>query len=105
LRRRSGTPRNHGRKGEPHSHKESPCRGSRLRRGRLRSRRCYALRRAGVETHRLRLERWRVKTLEDRPTLLPAKPVTVRYLVTRRAPASLSDTRLPFERHVFTVFV
>jgi hypothetical protein len=50
------------------------------------------------------VERWRVKTLEDRPTLLPAKLVTLHYLVTRPAPASLPDTRLPFERHVFTVY-
>jgi hypothetical protein len=28
---------------------------------------------------------------------------TVKYLVTRRAPPSLPDTRLPFERRVFTV--
>jgi hypothetical protein len=50
------------------------------------------------------VERWRVKTLEDRPALLPAKLVTVRYLVTRRAPSYLPSTRLPFQRHVFTVF-
>ena len=50
------------------------------------------------------VERWNIKTLKDRPTLLPAKLVTMRYLVTRRAPASLPDTRLPFERHVFTAF-
>jgi hypothetical protein len=50
------------------------------------------------------VERWTVKTLKDRPTLVPAKLVTVRYLVTRRAPAYLPARRLPFERRVFTVF-
>jgi hypothetical protein len=50
------------------------------------------------------VERWTVKTLKDRPSLVPAKLVTVRYLVTRRAPAYLPARRLPFERHVFTVF-
>jgi hypothetical protein len=50
------------------------------------------------------VERWTVKTLQDRPTLLPAKLVTVHYLVTRLAPASLPSRRLPFERHAFTVF-
>lgn len=50
------------------------------------------------------VERWNVKTLKDRPVLLPAKPVTVNYLVTRRSPASLPSRRLAFERRVFTVF-
>jgi hypothetical protein len=48
-------------------------------------------------------ERWTVKTLQDRPRLLPARKTTVHFLVTRPAPARLPDTRLPFERHVFTV--
>jgi hypothetical protein len=48
-------------------------------------------------------ERWTVKTLQDRPRLLPARAVTMHYLVTRPAPADLPDTRLPFERQVFTV--
>jgi len=48
-------------------------------------------------------ERWTVKTLQDRPTLLPARTTTVHYLVTRPAPNNLPATRLPFERHVFTV--
>src|SRR5438034_4907371 len=47
------------------------------------------------------VERWTVKTLGDRPQLLQVKATTIRYLVTRQAPASLPDTRLPFERHVF----
>jgi len=44
-----------------------------------------------------------VKTLQDRPHLLPARKATIRYLITRPAPSSLPDTRLPFERRVFTV--
>lgn len=49
------------------------------------------------------VERWAVKMLEDRPRLLPARKTTVHYLITRPAPSSLPYTRLPFERHVFTV--
>jgi hypothetical protein len=43
------------------------------------------------------VERWTVKTLQDRPRLLPAQKTTIHYLITRRAPSSLPDTRLPFE--------
>ena len=49
------------------------------------------------------VERWTVKTLQDRPRLLPAKITTIHFLVTRPAPSTLPRTRLPFERHVFTV--
>src|SRR6266480_5157731 len=49
------------------------------------------------------VERWAVKTLQDRPVLRPARLTTVRFLVTRRPPAHLSTRRLPFERNVFTV--
>lgn len=49
------------------------------------------------------LERWTVKTLQDRPRLLPARKTTIHYLITRPAPQTLPDTRLPFEHHVFTV--
>jgi hypothetical protein len=48
-------------------------------------------------------ERWTVKTLQDRPHLLPVRTVTLRFLVTRPAPASLPSTRLAFERHVYRV--
>ena len=48
-------------------------------------------------------ERWTVKTLQDRPTLLPVTKTTVAYLVSRPAPAILPDARLPFEHHVFRV--
>jgi hypothetical protein len=49
------------------------------------------------------VERWAVKTLQDRPHLLPNRLTTIKYLVKRRPPTSLPSTRLPFERHVFTV--
>jgi hypothetical protein len=49
------------------------------------------------------VERWNVKTLQDRPVLLPAKTTTIAFLTTRPAPASLPVTRLPFERHIYTV--
>jgi hypothetical protein len=49
------------------------------------------------------VERWTVKTLQDRPLLRPARTTTLRYLVTRRPPSRLPATRLPFERNVFTV--
>ena len=49
------------------------------------------------------VERWTVKTLGDRPKLLPSQPTTIKYLVTRGRPASLPSTRLPFERHIFRV--
>jgi hypothetical protein len=47
-------------------------------------------------------ERWTVKTLQDRPALIPAQ-TTIAYLTSRPPPANLPDTRLPFERHIFTV--
>jgi len=49
------------------------------------------------------VERWTVKTLQDRPSLLPVRTVTLRFLVTRPAPPYLPETRLPFERHVYRV--
>lgn len=48
-------------------------------------------------------ERWTVKTLQDRPKLLPVKDTTIAFLVSRPAPSSLPDTRLPFERHVYRI--
>ena len=44
-----------------------------------------------------------MKTLQDRPRLIPARRTTLAYLVSRRRPLSLPDRRLPFERHVFRV--
>jgi hypothetical protein len=48
-------------------------------------------------------DRWTVKTLQDRPRLLPARKTTIHFLVTRPAPSHPPDTRLPFEHHVYTV--
>jgi hypothetical protein len=44
-----------------------------------------------------------VKTLQDRPTLLPPKTTTVHFLISRPAPHPLPTARLPFERHVYIV--
>ena len=44
-----------------------------------------------------------MKTLQDRPHLLPARRTTIHFLITRPAPSHLPDTRLPFEHHVYTV--
>lgn len=49
------------------------------------------------------VERWTVKTLQDRPKLIALKDTTIKWLVTRARPAGLSDVRLPFERHVYRV--
>jgi hypothetical protein len=49
------------------------------------------------------VERWTVKTLQDRPRLLPVQVTTIAYLVSRPAPDPLPTTRLSFERHVFRV--
>ncbi len=49
------------------------------------------------------VERWTVKTLQDRPHLLRARVTTIKFLVTRPAPNDLPSTRLPFERHIYTV--
>src|SRR5690349_8709588 len=48
-------------------------------------------------------ERWTVKTLQDRPHLIPVHTASIAYLVTRRAPLGLPATRLPFERQIFRV--
>jgi hypothetical protein len=37
------------------------------------------------------------------PSLLPRAVTTIHFLVTRSAPSTLPSTRLPFERHVFSV--
>ena len=43
------------------------------------------------------VERWTVKTLQDRPRLIPVRDATIAFLVGRPAPSSLPETRLPFE--------
>jgi hypothetical protein len=49
------------------------------------------------------VERWTVKTLGDRPSLLRARNTTVAFLTSRPAPSWLPLTRLPFERRVYRV--
>jgi hypothetical protein len=49
------------------------------------------------------IERWTVKTLQDRPHLLQARKTTIHFLSTRPAPSHIPDTRLPFEHHIYTV--
>lgn len=49
------------------------------------------------------VERWKVKTLQDRPRLLRRRPATIAKLVGLPAPPVLPPTRLPYERHVFSV--
>jgi hypothetical protein len=49
------------------------------------------------------VERWTVKTLQDRPALRPARFTTIHFLVTRPAPSDLPATRLPFEHNVYTL--
>jgi hypothetical protein len=49
------------------------------------------------------VERWTVKTLQDRPTLIAAQATTVAHLVSLPRPSSIPATRLPFERHIFSV--
>jgi hypothetical protein len=51
------------------------------------------------------VDRWSVKTLQDRPHLLANRLTTIKYLVTRPRPSYLPSRRLPFERHIFTVVV
>jgi hypothetical protein len=48
-------------------------------------------------------ERWKVKTLQDKPDLLAPQTKTIAYLVTRTKPSPLPATRAPFERHQFIV--
>ena len=49
------------------------------------------------------VERWSVKTLQDRPRLLRARPTTIAHLVSIPRPAHVPATRLPSERHVYSV--
>jgi hypothetical protein len=49
------------------------------------------------------IERWKIKTLQDRPRLLRPRLSTVANLVGLPRPDHLPATRLPAERHVFSV--
>jgi hypothetical protein len=49
------------------------------------------------------VERWAVKTLQDRPHLLRVRRSTVAHLVSVARPGVLPQARLPFERRVFRV--
>jgi len=49
------------------------------------------------------VERWPVKTLQDRPRLRPLRRTSIAWLVTRPAPDGVPATRLPLERHIFQV--
>jgi hypothetical protein len=49
------------------------------------------------------VERWKVKTLQDRPRLLRRQDTMVGQLIARQRSAHLPATRLPFERHIFRV--
>lgn len=54
-------------------------------------------------SHSCGVERWAVKTLQDRPHLLATRRTTIHFLVTRPAPHPLPTTRLRFERHRYVV--
>jgi hypothetical protein len=49
------------------------------------------------------VERWSIKTLQDRPRLLPIRRTTIAWLVTRPAPEGVPAARLPLERRIFQV--
>jgi hypothetical protein len=49
------------------------------------------------------VERWTIKTLQDRPHLVVVHSTTIAWLTSRPAPSSLPTTRLPFERQIFRV--
>jgi hypothetical protein len=49
------------------------------------------------------VERWTVKTLGDRPILLPSQRTSIKFLTSRPAPFALPNSRLPVERHIYRV--
>ncbi len=49
------------------------------------------------------VEHWAVKTLQDRPRLLRVQSTTLAHLDSVLRPASIAETRLPSERHVYRV--
>ena len=48
-------------------------------------------------------ERWKVKTLQDRPRLYRAHAITIGQLTSHERPTPLPPNRAPFERRVFSV--
>jgi hypothetical protein len=50
-------------------------------------------------------DRWHVRTLQDRPKLLPDHTTTLRKLGQLRRPSSISQTRMPIERQIVTLHV
>jgi hypothetical protein len=48
-------------------------------------------------------ERWRIKTLQDRPHLISAKPNTVAHLASLPRPKPAPTARSQFERHIYSV--
>jgi hypothetical protein len=49
------------------------------------------------------VERWKVKTLQDRPKLHAVKAATIAQLINEPKPVPLPGTRAPFEFNVFKV--
>jgi hypothetical protein len=49
------------------------------------------------------VERWKVKTLQDRPSLLAVQTTTISSLISQPKPSPLPGERAPFERHQFKV--
>jgi hypothetical protein len=49
------------------------------------------------------VERWKVKTLQDRPRLYRAHAISIAELTSHDRPTPLPPTRAPFERRVFSV--
>src|SRR3954471_4328488 len=49
------------------------------------------------------IERWTVKTLGDRPSLLRSRRASIKPLVAQATPEGLPQTRLPLERHIYRV--
>jgi hypothetical protein len=65
---------------------------------------------ASVAAHTTRLERslcgverWKVKTLQDRPSLLAVQTTTIARVIGEPKPSPLPGTRAPFERHQFRI--
>ena len=49
------------------------------------------------------VERWKVKPLQDRPSLLSIRSIPIAQLIAHDRPTPLPATRLPFERRIFSV--